>query len=136
MALERIIRPFETNTPFTRSGTAVVVGGISTAVIDVTYGDDAAEPKLLSGSNSVSISFYCDQKTKIKPVASNIRRVESEDDPDTYVDVEEFTKVGTKQGSGQDFQRTKDTYDTTGTESANAKIIRKRQYPYPEGDPP
>lgn len=129
MPLEQVIRPFETNNPFARSVVVVTAGAPSAAVIDVVYGNDGAEAQKLSGSSSASISFYCDQKRKIKPLTSNIRRVENEDDPSQYVDVEEFTNVDTKEGSGQDYHRSRDKIDTSGTRSSQAQIIDTRTYP-------
>lgn len=129
MSLEQIIRPFQADSPFARVAGLTVVGSYSGVQnVTVKFGDDAVEPKTLTGSSSVSNTIHQDQEATITPHKTEVARVENEDDPDQYVDTERYTELDQESGKGKRYRRVRAKVDNSDTESADQKILRKNRH--------
>lgn len=129
MSLEQIIRPFQLdNGPF-RQFLPIVSIAPPNVVWELTiFGEDNAEPKLLTGTSSGSVTVARDQKSKITPTKSDVIKIENKEDPDQYVEAERYSKMDNEAGKGKQFRRTRTEIDNKNTENANAEVLRKNNY--------
>lgn len=127
MTLERVVRPFQSDSSFpTTRVTLTPPETVENVVIAV--GLEGGNVKKMNGSFSLTKSKYCDQKSKTYPKKVVTQRIKNPDDEEQYVDVDVLDKIQTKRGAGQDYLKWTDTahYDKL---NSDAEIIDEQVFP-------
>jgi hypothetical protein len=104
-AFEKIVRPFQT--PQVSYPTRIFDTTVSAGeeILTFEFGKEGGT-KVFQESFAENSTIYQDLTSKEQTRKVHKKRVENEDDPDQFVDVEVIDKLTVKQGQGSKYQKT------------------------------